>query len=213
MSFDDPPAISRLPAAAINPMSFGNAMISRPAIRTRRRGTSLVEGLIASVLLATSVVGISGVIASSYQIQTQVQLRRDAAVAGREVMETVTALPLDPATVGQSSLADFQPASQTTTTTTTTGLLGGILPSVNINLLGIGISIGGSSSAPKATPAALAAAAPTISVDRRATLNGTTSATGDFALVTVLVPTDGKQAPLKLRRLVTSAEAAANQAP
>ena len=189
----------------------------RPHNSTRRRGTSLIESLMASVLLATSVVGISGAIATSYQNQTQIQARRDASLAGRKVMESMTALPMDPATAGQPSLSDYQQASTTTTVTATTstgGLLGGILASLNINVLGIGVVTATTTTTSTQTPAAAAAAAaPAVSVDRRATLNGAASTTGDFATVIVTVPTSGKQPPLKLRRLVTSAEASSNQAP
>lgn len=176
----------------------------------RRRGTTLLEGLIASVLLATSVVGIGGALAASYQNQVAAQARRDAILAGRKVMDSITALPMDPAVAGQASLADYVPANSTTTTTTTnTGLLGGLLPYISVNVLNVGVTLGTSTT----TNATAASAAPTISVERRASLDGAVSSTGDFALVTVLTPVDAKQAPRKLRRLVTRTEAAANQAP
>lgn len=177
-----------------------------------RRGTSLVEGLIASVLLATSVVGISGTLAASYQTQAQLGLRGNAALAGRKVMETVTAMPLDPAAAGQASLADYQTTSTTTTTSTTGSLLGGILSRIGVGVLGTGVTTTTTTSSSDA-PTPTTAATPVVSVARAATLNGAASATGDFAIVTVSVSVDGRQPPIKLRRLVTVAEASGNQTP
>lgn len=177
---------------------------------TRRRGTSLIEGLIASVLLATSVVGISGVLASSYQNQTHARLRREASLTGRKVMETITALPMDPAVSGQAALANYQPATTTTTTTTSGGgLLGGLLGNVNV----LGINVSSSTTSTTTTTSSGATQTIGVNVDRRATLNGTASATGDFAIVTVDVPAGDAQAALRLRRLVTSVEAAGNLTP
>jgi len=66
--------------------------------RTRVRGFTLAESLMASVVLAAAVVGIAGSLSASYQ---QSAVHGDAATAldlARELMEEVAAKPFEPAT-------------------------------------------------------------------------------------------------------------------
>ena len=132
-----------------------------------------MEAMIASVLLATCVVGISGALIAAAQNQSFAVARRASSVDGRKQMENVLALPMDPTTSGQASIADYKTAK-----TTSSGS--------------------------------------TISIDRRSTLNGTASTTGDFAVVSVVVPvtpTNGRASTITIKRLVTAAEATANRTP
>lgn len=171
----------------------------------------------ASVLLATSVVGISGSLAASYQSETFAQQRRAASAAARKAMESVTALPLDPAVAGQPALSDFQPQQQggsSSTTTTSGSLLGSVVAILGLNLFGGPITTtttpGETPPNTPVTPAEPTLTTPNINVARRASLTGAESATGDFATVTVTVPlTDDRL--VRVRRLVTSVEAESNQ--
>jgi Tfp pilus assembly protein PilV len=64
--------------------------------RAARRGFTLVEGLMASVILAAAVIGIAGSLGASYK---QNSVTEDSGVAldlARELMEEVSAKPFDP---------------------------------------------------------------------------------------------------------------------
>lgn len=113
-------------------------LAAKPARRVRnrtrrnRRGYTLIEGMLASLLLAASALGIGGAMQASYEHDRYCQQRRDALESGRRLMDEVTALPLDPQQAGQPSISGLSPYSDngvtstggmstTTTTTTTSG--------------------------------------------------------------------------------------------
>ena len=191
-------------------MRNANAEHRTPNVQRRmhrtRRGTTLAESLIASVLLATCVVGITGALSASYQNQAYASAQRAASVSGRKMMENVLALPMDPATAGQASIADYLPAASQTTATCSTSALSSLLSSLTFSLVKF-------PAVQVTTPSTSVATASTssITIDRRSTLNGTKSTTGDFAVVTVSVPAAGTSS-VKFKRLVTSVETTANLA-
>lgn len=80
----------------------------QPTRRTNRGAFTLAESLVASVVLAISVVAVSGAIISSQQ-QTAAQEDGSTALAlGRQLMEEIASLPLNPsdATAGWSSVTN-----------------------------------------------------------------------------------------------------------
>lgn len=83
--------------------------------RRPRRGFTLVESMMASVLLAFSVVGVSGVILSSYAHDRQSIARRDAVAAANALMSELTALPFVAGSATDVGLTDFSSYSDTTT--------------------------------------------------------------------------------------------------
>src|SRR3954464_11616343 len=59
----------------------------------RRRGYTLAESLIASVVLAASVIGISGVLGASYQNSTGYRYTTTALGLAQELMEEISSKP------------------------------------------------------------------------------------------------------------------------
>jgi prepilin-type N-terminal cleavage/methylation domain-containing protein len=63
--------------------------------RSRRAGFTLVESLIASVVLAVAVVGISGTLASSYQQSKDQVSSAEATQLARQLMEEISGKPFE----------------------------------------------------------------------------------------------------------------------
>lgn len=87
-------------------------------LRQRRRqlgraGFTLVESMVASVLLSVSVVGVSGTILSSYEHDVQSKRQHDAVRSAESLKEELTALPMDPASSSDVGLTDFASYSDT----------------------------------------------------------------------------------------------------
>jgi hypothetical protein len=79
-----------------------------------------MEGMLASLLLAASAIGIGGSMQASYAHDRYCQQRRDALESGRRLMDEVTSLPLDPLATGQPSVSQFSSYSDNGVTSTTT---------------------------------------------------------------------------------------------
>jgi Tfp pilus assembly protein PilV len=213
-----------------------------------------MEAMIASALLATSVIGVSGAILSSYAHDEQSTAQSDTINAAESLMDELTALPFTAASATDVGLMDFASYSDTTTSgqakvataklaetraptsgsgnsgngnsnnnqgslvsglaTTLRGLLGGLLGSSSSSgSSGSGSSGSGSgSSSSSTTTTTTNTSTPqtvyrTASVERKDTINGLASATGDLAIVTVDAKLSTGQT-IRVRRLVTSTEAA-----
>jgi Tfp pilus assembly protein PilV len=78
-------------------------------------GYTLVESMIASALLATSVIGVSGTILSSYDHDQQSVQQASAIGAAESLMSELTALPFTAAAADDVGLMDFVSYSDTTT--------------------------------------------------------------------------------------------------
>ena len=226
----------------------------RAAARLRRAaGYTLVESMIASVLLAVSVIGVSGTILSSYAHDQQSIAQGDAVAAAETLMSELTALPFTAGSANDVGLMDFATYSDTSQSNQVTvatadasskkgktskvkkvkkkdgssgddanvglvgdvvGLIGGLLGTsgTSTSNTGTGGSSGtSSSSASTAVTTSSRTASRSASVIREDTLNGVPNATGDLAIVTVDV-TIGTGQKVRMRRLVSSAEAASTVA-
>lgn len=234
-----------MPVARLTSVTERRTSLRHRRRRSNRGGFTLVESMIASSLLAASVVGVSGTILASYDNDQQSISQRDATVAAESLMDELTALPFESATATDVSLSDFASYSDTSQSGQATvasakvneqkgGLLGTVVGGVvgtvgNVvggivgligGLLGGGSSGGGSGSgSSSATPTAMTITPSNtnttlsqntvnrvVSVVRSDTLNGPSSPTGRFALVTVDAALSNGQT-VRIRRLVTSTEA------
>lgn len=168
--------------------------------RCAKRGYTLVEAMIASTLLSVSVVAISGAINASYAHDQFARDKQLALASGAQLLDELTALPIDSATAGNPSIMTYSTYSDEGAINELTSVV--------------------STTAPQAAAAAVAQADSTdaaaqrvakrkVSVKRRASSTGSESATGDFALVAVEVK-QGEQA-VTIRRMVTAAEATAGK--
>lgn len=215
--------------------------------------------MIASVLLAASVVGVSGMILSSYAHDEQSASQNEAIATGEALMEELTALPFTAGATSDVGLMDFASYTDTTSSGQSTmatakqaqingktnssqsikrtkktsdddnlvGLVGNVVGLVGGLLTGGSSSNSGSSNsgsgsgtavtptsttvATPASPAIILTATRAVSIDRKDTLTGISSITGDLALVTVDV-TMGNGQVMRVRRLVSSTEAASTAA-
>ena len=90
--------------------------IGRSAARIRHPGGyTLVESMIASALLATSVIGVSGTILSSYAHDQQSIEQASAIAAAESLMSELTVLPFTAGAADDVGLMDFASYSDTTT--------------------------------------------------------------------------------------------------
>jgi len=69
------------------------ASTSRRATQRGQRGFTLIESLIATVVLAAAVVGIAGTLASTYQQQKDQVSASEATQLARQLMEEISAKP------------------------------------------------------------------------------------------------------------------------
>lgn len=91
------------------------------AIRTRAGGYTLLEGLIASVLLAVSAVGVAGAMSASYAHDQHVANRCTANQAGRQLIDEVASLPMTSAS--GPSMADYANYSDSASNANTASVL------------------------------------------------------------------------------------------
>jgi MSHA pilin protein MshD len=157
-----------------------------------RRGFTLAEGLIASVVLAAAVAGIVGPLGASYQ-QTALGRQRSVAVSlAEQLLEEIIARPfVDPTDgslsrgpePGENGRGNFDNVDDYHGYTDSTATLSAM------NGAGLGYSGGQSYTR-------------TVTVQYRSTRSGPEVASGDFALVTVTVTAADGQS-LALSRLVT----------
>ena len=202
--------------------------------RHARAGFTLVEAMMASVILSVSVVGVSSTILASYASDVQSARQHDAVRAAQSLQDELTGLPMDAPSTSDVGLMDFanysdslapgqvvvataaktsakQTSAGTTNTpsssATNTGLIG---RAVGIDTGVLGGSTGtGVSTTNVATATAGLNAVRTVSIARSATVGGTADAAGALAVVTIDV-TVGPNQTVRLKRLVSSTEAAAN---
>jgi MSHA pilin protein MshD len=160
----------------------------------RDRGFTLAEALIASVVLAAGVIGISSSIGASYQQTKATEHMATSVALARELMEEISSKPFDDPN-GASSLGpetgetsrslydnvdDYNGYSDTTDSTSA---------SVMTNLSGTALSLGDGEIFTRS-----------VTVSYRKTPGGSTTTSGDFALVTVTV-TDPQGRTLTVSRL------------
>ncbi len=149
-----------------------------------------MEAMIASVLLAVTVIAVSGAISASYAQEAYAARRMDALKSGAQLIDEVSALPIDPASASNPSIMGYNAYTDTA-------------PIEQLKSV-----VGTSTSTTSATSSTTAQKAKrTLQVVRKTSLAGATSAAGDFAIVGVVVDNGDQQ--VKLKRLVTSAEATA----
>lgn len=166
-----------------------SATSRRARSRFHRSGFTLVEAIFASTLLAVTVVAISGVISASYAQDQYAEQRRAALTSGSQLLNEVTALPIDatdassPSIMGYSSYVDQAAIEQLTSVVNSTGVV--------------------------ATANDAKSAKRSVKVERKSSLNGASSPTGDFAVVGVTVE-NGEQ-NVTIKRLVTAAESTATR--
>ena len=171
--------------------------MARPTsnIERRRAGRSaftLAESLLASVVLAVSVIGIAGALMAGYG-QTSAQQRYSTAVAlARQLLEEIAAKPyLDPtngsyvlgSAAGETTRATFNHVGNYHGYSDTTSSLSA--------LSGQSLSIGNGTYTRS------------VAVEYRGTPSGSAVSTGDFALITVTVRTP-KNESVVLRRMVSN---------
>jgi Tfp pilus assembly protein PilV len=145
--------------------------------------------MIATVLLAVSVMAISGAITASYSQDQYARDRRAALASGAQLLDEVTALPIDSANSGNPSIMQYSTFTDQATVGNLTSVVSGVSNPVS------------TASAKKATRK--------VSVKRMASLSGVDNATGDFAVVGVEVDNGGEA--ITVNRLVTAAEANATR--
>ena len=197
-----------------------------------------MEGLIASVLLAGSTLGIGAAMNAAHTHETHSSLRNAAMLAGRQLLDEVAALPMT-ATGTEPSMATFNNYSDVATTdasgsvvaarvssstgsykagSTASGTdsvsLGNVVTSVlpSTTSLTTAISSTGttSSGVTVSTSAPVRKVKRSLTVTRKTAIDGSTSTTGDFAILKLTVTTsDGTIVTLK--RLVTAAETDGNR--
>lgn len=168
-------------------MEMGKRISATRSFRRARRGFTLVEAMFASVLLAVTVVAISGAISASYAQDHYAEQRRLALLSGSQLLNEVTSLPIDGATATDPSIMKYNNYTDEAAIQDLTSVVGGTVAAT------------AAEDAKSATR--------TINVDRKVSLNGTASATGDFTVVGVSV--ENARQNVTLKRLVTSAESAA----
>ena len=159
---------------------------SRPAF-------TLAESLIASVVLAVAVVGISGMLSAAYQQAGAMQQSAMSMTLARQLMEEIAARPYaDPTTgaitlgppTGRTSRSQFLDVGDYhgyTDTGSPLTLLGGQT-----------VTVGDGQTYTRK-----------VTVEYRSTPSGSSVSSGDFALVTVTVTNQRSQA-IKLQRLMTN---------
>lgn len=168
--------------------------------RRTRRGYTLTECMVASVLLAMSTASLSGVMAASYQHDRVTTQSIQSMQSGQQLLEEVIAMPVassdSTATImsynGYFDIIDQNESKSTLAqvdSTSNTSARTGPAASTTITTKSL---------APNQIRRV-------VSVKRYATLNGQESSTGDFIVVTVSITRpDGKVSTIK--RMLTTAE-------
>jgi hypothetical protein len=155
--------------------------------RPRRPGFSVVEGLVASAVLAIAVIGIAGPLAASSEHASVARERAGAVTLARQLMEQIAALPVcngAPTPLGPTLPYEDSPARYDTV-----GDFNGYQDNPVL-----------SPSGPSASAAAGATYTRTVAVEyRTATFDPSPNVT-DFALVTVTVTSPRKEV-LRVSRL------------
>ncbi len=151
------------------------------------RGYTLIEAMLASVLLSVTVLAVSGAISASYSQDEYAAQHRAALASGTQLLDEISALPLDAAGTDPSvnKYATYSDEADIAD-----------LKSV------VGTSTASASTSEKK-------AKRTVSVVRKTGPSGADSATGDFATVCVVVQNSNEDVCVK--RMITSAEANAGQ--
>lgn len=158
-----------------------------------RRGFTLVESIIASALLSVTVVAVSGAISASYAQDQYAADRAAALKSGTQLLNEVSALPLDAASAANPSIMKYASYTDEAAIGTLRSVVDGVAQAVVV----------------EDEPENRREAKRTVTVERKTSLNGASSSTGDFAIVGVNVK-NGTQT-VKLKRLVTSAESSATR--
>src|SRR5690606_7492336 len=98
-----------------SPIPAIDAMRRRPV---HRRGFTLTESLIASAVLAASVIGVAAALSASYQHAATLESTATATTLARQLLEQVVAMPFDDAdsTSAYRSIADYYQRPYTDTT-------------------------------------------------------------------------------------------------
>jgi prepilin-type N-terminal cleavage/methylation domain-containing protein len=192
----------------------GHGFVSRdfPGFLRARRGFTLAESLIASVVLAVAVVGVSGAMMASYQQSDVSESDAIAVSLGKSLMEEIASRPLSlpDATAGWPTVTDRTAydtindfngytdrvtASVSRTSTLSAGTFSGALPSVTA------VTDGSTSLSPAQYLRSVAVTYPTSLFGK--SVSGGDFAAGDFALVKVTV-TGSDGASLTLSRLISN---------
>jgi prepilin-type N-terminal cleavage/methylation domain-containing protein len=177
-----------------------------------RSGFTLAESLIASVVLAVAVVGVSGAMMASYQQSAASESDSIAISLGKSLMEEIASRPLSlpDATAGWPSvtdrtiydtISDFNgytdkvSAAVSHTSTLSAGTFSGALPSVTA------VTDGSTSLSPEQYLRSVSVTYPTSLFGK--SVSGGDFASGDFALVKVTV-TGSDGASLTLSRLISN---------
>jgi hypothetical protein len=190
---------------------------------TARGGYSLVEGMIASVLLAGSVVGVSGTVLSSMAHDQHSREQSAAMRSGSQLMDEVAALPISSTHANRVSLMDF--ANYADDINAEASLP--IVPAVAAVKAHGGAGApqgdddeddeddlpGGNTGQNAPEPAPVArnpySANRVVSIERRQSVGGPIDSNGDFAIVSVSV-TGANGRTIVIKRLVSAAEGLAN---
>jgi Tfp pilus assembly protein PilV len=169
------------PATSITNIGRAHTRRGFRARVARRRGFTLAEAMIASVVLAAASLGVATSIGASYQQDQSVQQMSTAIALSRELMEEISAKPFDDPNgtsalgpeSGETSRAlydnvdDYHNYSDTTDTSATGAMK---------NLANTSLTLGDGQIFTRS-----------VSVQYRRTPSGSSAASGDFAVVTVTV--------------------------
>jgi hypothetical protein len=192
-SSTNPATVAPEPPAGVL-TSVTHVVVARAARRTAHRPAfSILESLMASVVLAIAVVGIAGPLAASAEQAEMIRERGTALVLARQLLEEIAAKPLcdggvtchlGPETgAGETSRDKYDSADDYhgyhDSTDRLTSLAGQTVPFT-----------------------AGATYARDVTVEYRATLAGNAATSGDFGLVTVAVTTPHRQV-ISICRLLT----------
>lgn len=157
-----------------------------------RQGYTLVECMLASTLLCVTVVAVSGAISASYAQDEFAAQRQKALATASQLLDEVTALPIDAASVNDPSIMKYNSYSDQTAA----GALASVV-SAAANTVAHAAGTSSTNSTEDATRR--------VTVQRKSALNAASGSTGDFAIVGVAVENGGESVTIK--RLVTAAEA------
>lgn len=166
--------------------------------RLARRGYTLGECMVASVLLAMSSASLSGVMAASYQHDRATTQSIQSVQSGQRLLEEVIAMPVSGSTAtimnydGYTDIIDQDESKSTLSQVdSTSNTSARTAPTIDTTIAKKSLA----SNQIKRS----------VSVKRYATLNGQESSTGDFIVVTVSVTrSDGKVTTIK--RMLTTIE-------
>ncbi|HQY88171.1 MAG TPA: hypothetical protein PK402_05905 [Tepidisphaeraceae bacterium] len=169
--------------------------------RNRRRGYTLGECMVASVLLAMSTASLSGVMAASYQHDRATTQSIQAVQSGQRLLEEIIAMPLTAGTGSSATILNYHNYVDVVDQSETASTIEQVDKTSSTSARTV------PSSNPKATTMSLAAnqVRRAVSVTRYATVGGTLDTSGNLYQVIVKIErSDGKV--IRLSRLVTPAE-------